>query len=114
MIITKEFLDKAGRRSPLARAAMAQAGDKYRVEALKKFLLSVGSCEITLGDAKALGVPAREKEYCFMAGAITYVLLDPETFRRFKPLTNAIDLQAAHARNGVIGIQARGGCPGNA
>ena len=113
MLITKEFLDKAGRRSPLAREAMLQAGDKLRVEALKQFLLSVGSCEITLDEARNLGLPIREKKYCFMADSITYVLLNDGIFKHYKPLTNAVDLQVAHVRNGIIGIRERE-CQGDA
>ncbi|MDR1915712.1 MAG: hypothetical protein LBQ58_03945 [Synergistaceae bacterium] len=105
MLITKEFLDKVGRNSPIARAAMVQAGDKGRIRALMKFLISVGSCEITLAEARALGLPIQEKKYCFMSDSITYVLLDGSTFERYKPLTNAVDLQVAHIRNGIIGIR---------
>ncbi|MDR1322549.1 MAG: hypothetical protein LBK56_14200 [Gracilibacteraceae bacterium] len=107
MIITKEFLDNAGRRSALARKALVQAGDQHRNEALKKFLLSVGSCEITMNDLEVLGLRAYEKKYCFMAEPLIYALLDAETFKRCKRFDDIIDLQAAYARNGVIGILAR-------
>jgi hypothetical protein len=108
MYITKKFIELAGGpRSPLVRSAMVQAGDKHRVEALKKFLLSVGSCEITYDDIRALGLDVREKTYPFCGQALVYVLLDPETFARFRPLTNEVDLEVARVRNGVIGIRYR-------
>ncbi|MDR1510973.1 MAG: hypothetical protein LBS53_15215 [Synergistaceae bacterium] len=106
MYITKKFVESAGGpRSAAVRQAMVQAGDKHRVEALKMFLISVGCCEITRGDIESLGLSAREKKYRFCAAPLVYVLLDAETFSRFKPLTNDIDLEAAHIRNGVIGIK---------
>jgi hypothetical protein len=106
MYITKKFVESAGGlRSPIVRHAMVQAGDKHRVEALKMFLVSVGCCEITRGDIESLGLNVYKKKYKFCAGPLVYVLLNAEIFSRFKPLTNDIDLEAAHIRNGVIGIK---------
>jgi hypothetical protein len=93
----------------MVRRAMIQAGDKHRVEALKMFLISVGSCEITHDDITALGLTVYKKKYRFCAEPLVYVLLDADTFARFKPLTNDIDLEVAHIRNGVIGIRKGGG-----
>ena len=104
MIISEKFLDDAGRRSPMVRAAMVQAGDKNRVKALKDALVSIGACEMTQDDAAALNLPIYQRKYAFMAFPITYTLLDKETFERFKPLKNGIALEIAHARNGLIGI----------
>jgi hypothetical protein len=110
MYITKKFVESAGGpRSPMVRHAMVQAGDKHRVEALKMFLISVGCCEITRDDIDVLGLTVYEKKYRFCAAPLIYVLLDAENFERFKPLTNDIDLEAAHIRNGVIGIRRGGG-----
>jgi hypothetical protein len=106
MYITKKFVESAGGpRSAMVRRAMIQAGDKHRVEALKMFLISVGCCEVTRDDIEALGLNVYEKKYKFCAAPLIYVLLDVETFNRFKPLTNDVDLEAAHIRNGVIGIR---------
>jgi hypothetical protein len=106
MHITKEFVESAGGlRSPIVRHAMVQAGDKHRVEALKMFLVSVGCCEITRDDIETLGLSVYKKKYKFCAAPLIYVLLDAETFSKFKPLTNDIDLEVAHIRNGVIGIK---------
>ena len=104
MIFTEKFLDDAGRRSPMVRAAMVQAGDKIRVKALKNALVSIGACEMTQDDAAALNLPIYKRKYVFMAFPVTYTLLDKETFERFKPLKNGVALEIAHARNGLIGI----------
>jgi hypothetical protein len=87
---------------------MVQAGDKHRVEALKMFLISVGCCEITRDDIEDLGLNVYKKKYKFCAAPLIYVLLDAETFGRFKPLTNDVALEVAHMRNGVIGIRRSG------
>ena len=105
MLITKKFLDDVGRRSPMAREAMVQAGDKNRVKALKNFLVSIGSCEITHEDARNLNLPVFKKKYSFSSTHLIYVLLPPPVFARFKRLANSIDLEIAHIRNGLIGIQ---------
>ena len=106
MYLTKKFIENAGGpRSPMVRRAMVQAGDRHRVEALKKFLISVGSCEITRDDITSLGLTVFEKRYKFCSAPLTYVLMDEETFSRFKPLTNNVDLEVAAIRNGVIGIR---------
>jgi hypothetical protein len=106
MNITKKFIENAGGpRSPMVRRTLVQAGNKHRVEALKMFLISVGSCEITHDDIRILGLTIYRKRYSFCASCLTYVLLDEETFNRFKPLTNNIDLEVARVRNGVIGIR---------
>jgi hypothetical protein len=108
MYITKEFIEKAGGpRSPMVRWAMVQAGNKHRVDALKKFLISAGSCEITFREIEALGLTVFEKKYSFCASPLTYVLLDSGTFGRFKPIKNSVDLEIACMRDGVIGIRRR-------
>ena len=108
MYITQEFLEKVGARSPMARAALVQAGDKIRVKALKKALLSIGVCEITKEEAKLLGALIREKKYTFMGNTISYVLLNEENFSRFKRINNSTKLEIAHIRNGLIGIKDKG------
>jgi hypothetical protein len=106
MYITKKFIESAGgSRSPIVRHAMVQAGDKHRVEVLKMFLISVGCCEITRADVETLKLNVYKKKYKFCAAPLIYALLDAETFSRFKPLTNDVDLEVAHLRNGVIGIR---------
>jgi hypothetical protein len=106
MYITKRFIESAGGlRSPMVRQAMVQAGGKHRVEALKKFLISVGSCEITFDEIKSLGVTVFEKKYSFCPSPLTYVFLDAEIFERFKPIKNSVDLEIAFMRDGVIGIR---------
>ena len=105
MIITEKFLDDAGRRSPAARAAMAQAGDKIRIKALKDALISIGVCEITQDNAKELNLPICQKKYAFLASPITFAFLDEENFEQFKPITNGAALEIAHARNGLIGLR---------
>ena len=105
MNITKEFIERAGGpRSPIVRSAMVQAGDKIRVEALKMFLLSVGSCEITFEEIESLGLPIYEKKFSFCGAPMTYVLLSPKIFGRFRRLTDNVDLEVTRVRNGVIGI----------
>jgi hypothetical protein len=64
---------------------------------------------MTFDDITALGLTVREKRYRFCAAPLIFVLLDAETFARFKPLTNNVDLEVAHIRNGVIGILKGGG-----
>ena len=91
----------------MARAAMVQAGDKLRIEALIKSLLSVGVCKITREEAESLNLPILEKKYSFMAGKLTYVLLSPEKFEHFEQITHPASLEAAHMRNGLLGIQRR-------
>ena len=110
MHITKEFIEKAGGpRSPMVRQAMVQAGNKHRVEALKAFLISVGSCVITFKDIESLGLTVFEKKFSFCASPLTYVLLDAGTFVRFKPIKDSADLEIACIRDGVIGIRRSGG-----
>jgi hypothetical protein len=104
MIITRKFLDDTGQRSPIARGAMVQAGDKTRIEALKKALISIGACEITQEDAEILNLPIYQRKYSFLASIMTFVLLDKETFERFNPLKNGTALEIAHAKNGLIGL----------
>jgi hypothetical protein len=105
MIITSKFLDDVGRRSPIARAAMVQAGDKVRIRALKDALISIGACEITQNDVEALNLPTCQKKYAFMASPMTFALLDKEIFERFKSIKNGASLEIAHARNGLIGLR---------
>ena len=106
MNITKNFISKAGGpRSPMVRHAMVRAGDKRRVDALKKFLISVGACEISPEEIDALGLTIREKKFSFSPVPLIYALLDENNFSRFKPLKSAADLEASRIRNGVIGIR---------
>jgi hypothetical protein len=106
MYINKKFIEGAGGlRSPMVRQAMVQAGGKHRVEALKAFLVSVGSCEITFDEIKALGLTVFEKKYSFCAAPLTYALLGADAFERFKPIKNSVDLEIACMRDGVIGIR---------
>lgn len=105
MLITQKFIDNVGSRSPMARAAMLQAGDKLRIKALKAFLLSIGVCEITFEDIEKLNLPIYDKKYSFTEAILTYVLLDPDTFARFKFLATPATLEIARMRNGVIGIR---------
>ena len=107
MLITEQFLNDAGRRSPMARAAMVQAGDKNRVKSLINFLISIGACEITYGEVEFLGLPVYKKNYSFLAEPLIYVLLEPKDFVSFKSLDNPVALEVAHIRNGLIGIQRR-------
>jgi hypothetical protein len=108
MHLTKKFIENAGGlRSPLVRQAMVQAGNKHRVEALKAFLISAGSCEITFDEIKSLELTVFEKKYSFCASPLTYALLDAATFGRFKPINNSVDLEVACMRDGVIGIRRR-------
>lgn len=105
MFITRKFLDEAGRRSPMARMAIVQAGDRNRIKALKNFLISVGACEITYKEAESLGLEIRKKKYSFSTVCLSYVLMDAQDFDSFKPLKNPVDLEVAHIRNGLIGIR---------
>lgn len=89
----------------MARAAMVQAGDKLRINALKAFLISVGVCEITFENIEEFNLPVYDKCYSFTKTVLTYVLLNTETFACFKPLTSPVALEIAHMRNGVIGIR---------
>jgi hypothetical protein len=107
MIISEKFLDDIGRRSPIARAAMVQAGDKIRVKALKDALVSIGACEITKNDVEMLNLTIYQKKYVFLASPIIFAFLDKETFKHFKPLRNGVALEIAHARNSLIGILRR-------
>ena len=104
MLVTKAFLEKAGRRSALARKALTQAGDKDRVVALRTFLVNVGSCVVTRDDIDSLGLTVREKKFSFAASPLKFVLLDAETFDRFSRIRNNVDLEVARVCNGVIGI----------
>lgn len=105
MIITQQFLDDVGWRSPMARSAMGQAGDKIRLKALKKFLVSNGACEITFEDISRLGLVVMEKSFCFTPTRLVFVWLDEKTFSKFKPVTNTIVLDGALYRHGVIGLR---------
>ena len=105
MIITSKFLDDTGHRSPAARAAMVQAGDKIVIKALKDAFISIGVCEITRENVKTLNLPVCKKKYASLASPITFVFLDEETFKHHKPIKNGAALEIAHARNGLIGIR---------
>ena len=106
MNITKNFISKAGGpRSPMVRHAMVRAGDKHRVDALKKFLIAVGACEISQEEIETLKLTIHEKKFSFSSVPLIYVLLDEKKFGRFKPLKNTSDLETARIRNGVIGIR---------
>ena len=107
MLITKKFLDDVGHRSPIARGAMVQAGDKVRIKALKDALISIGACEITQKDVEILNLPIYKRKYSFLATIMNFVLLDEETFERFKPINNGTALEIAHAVNGLIGLRRR-------
>jgi hypothetical protein len=83
VIITEEFVQAAGGpRSAYVRSAMVQAGDKHRVGALMDFLLSVGSCALTLEDAAKHGLKIYEKNFSFMGSVFVYSLLD-KTIQQF-------------------------------
>ena len=105
MNITKQFLDDVGARSPVAREAMVQAGDKNRIKALLDALISIGACDITFEDIEKLQLPVYKKKYSFSATTLTCVLLDEHTFNRFRRLTDPVALEVAHIRNGVIGLR---------
>lgn len=105
MIITQQFLDDVGRRSPMARSAMGQAGDKIRLKALKKVLVSNGACEITFEDISRLGLVVMEKSFCFTPTRLIFVWLDEINFNKFKSITNTIALEVALCRHGVIGLR---------
>ena len=109
MNITKNFKEQAcGLRSPAVRHAMVQAGNKHRIDALKKFLVAVGSCEISYEEINALGLVINEKKFGFCSAPFTYVLLGEVDFGRFKSIENTVDLEVARIRNGVIGIRSAG------
>lgn len=105
MLITKRFLDIVGRRAPMARRAMIQAGDKIRIKALKEALISIGVCGITFEDISILGLDVQEKHFSFTPKPLIFVLLDEKTFNEYKPITNSIELQVSLYTNGVIGLR---------
>ena len=104
MLITDEFLKTVDPRSPLARQAMVQAGDKSRIRALKQALISIGCCEIKPADVHRLGLIVYRKKYCFMPTAINIVLLSDEQFKDFLQIQTPVDLEVAYIRNGLIGL----------
>lgn len=87
MFVTREMIEKEGKRSPFIRHALVQSGDKLRVDALKQFLLSVGVCELTFEEALKLRCVIHRKKYRFMGNEIVFVFLDHDTFKKF-PLLN--------------------------
>lgn len=105
MFITQSLIEKVGRRSPMIRSAMVQAGDKIRLDALKEALLSIGVCELTRNDVEQNAYAVQEKKFAFNATPLTYVLLDGDEFNRFPRIASSIDLEVAHALNGVVGIK---------
>lgn len=105
MNITRSLIDNAGIRSPIIRAAMVQAGNKTRIDAMKRALLSIGVCELTLNDIQNNGYRTQEKAFSFSAESLTYVLLDEDEFNQFSRINNGVDFEVAHIRNGVIGIR---------
>lgn len=107
MIITQQFLDDVGWRSPMARSAMGQAGNKIRLKALMKVLVSNGACEITFEDISRLGLIVMEKSFCFTPTQLIFVWLDEKTFNKFKPITNTINLEGVLYRNGVVGLKGK-------
>lgn len=112
MEITKKFLDSAGRRSPMARKAMGQAGRRIPLRGLKRLLVSLGACELTRRDVAELGATVYEKRFSFTPAPLIYVLLEPEEFHVFRRIADTVDLEAARIRHGVIGIlrRAEPGC----
>ena len=104
MLITKEFIEKAGKRSPIVREALVKAGDKNRIVALKDAFISIGCCELTREDAERMGRTVNIKKYCFMSAPISFVMLSPEEFKEFKQITKPVDLEVAHFKNGLIGL----------
>ena len=108
MYLTKKLLESGeGARSPLVRSAMEQAGDKHRVEGLKKFLVSAGSCVITFDDAANYGLRVLRKKYSFCRGSVVFAFVEPKLFNNFEPIKNTLKLQLSLLRNGIIGIRKR-------
>lgn len=105
MLITERFLDTVGQRSPMARKAMVQAGDKIRIRAMKQALISIGACEITYEDISRLGLDVLEKRFSFTLKPLVFVFLDEKTFNAYKPITNPVELEVSLYRNGVIGLR---------
>lgn len=105
MFITKELLENVGKRHPMIRSAMVQAGDKGRIYAMKKALIGIGACELTQMDVSENGFDIRERKFSFCAEPLLFVLLDEQEFQRFPRISSAIKLESSHMRNGVIGIR---------
>lgn len=113
MIITKELIENCGNRSPMIRSAMVRAGDKIRIVALKKALLSIGSCVLTFEDVGRNGYLVQEKKFSFSLTPLIYVLLAPDDFVKYPSITSPIALEVAHIRNGLIGIRRKKAVPTN-
>lgn len=106
LFITKRFIEKAGgKRSPMVRAAMAQAGKRYAIEGMKLFFLNVGACELTRQDVEANGYKIYSKKYSFMGSPVRLVFIPAGDFDRYPRITNQVFLETAHIQNGFIGIK---------
>ncbi len=105
MLITKKFLDTAGRRSPMAREAMVQAGNKIRVAGLKQVLLSMGACIVPPEYVEEHKLQILKKEFSFTPLILNFVLLDDDEFAQFEAITSTVKLEATHMRNGLIGLR---------
>ena len=104
MLITREFIEKAGKRSPIVREALVKAGDKNRIVALKDAFISIGCCELTREDVERMKRPVNVKKYCFMSSPISFVMLSPDEFKGFKQITTPVDLEVAYIKHGLIGL----------
>lgn len=105
MFITKELVENVGKRHPMIRAAMVQAGDKGRIQAMKKALISIGACELTQKEVCENNFLVRGKKFSFCSAPLSLALLDEQDFERFPIISSPVKLEAAHIRNGVIGIR---------
>ncbi len=105
MLITKKFLDTAGRRSQMVREAMLQAGNMIRIRGLKEALISMGVCVVQPEYVKEHHLPILKKEFSFTTLVLNYVLLDKDEFDRFEVITSAVMLEVTHMRNGLIGLR---------
>lgn len=105
MYITKEFLDNVGKRSPMARDAMRQAGDRYAIEGLKLFLINYGACVISKEDIEKYSLKTIDKNYFFMSGPLHLVLVPDKIFNYFARINDNVELEVAHIKNGCIGLR---------
>ena len=105
MLLTSKFLNETDPRSPLARRALRQSGDGARIRALRTMLLSIGCCELTPENVKTLGAVARERRFSFMSVPLSFVPLKERDFERFPRILAPTDLEVAHIRHGIIGLQ---------
>ena len=106
-MMTESLISALGPRSIETRTQLVKSGDKARVNALRKALISIGACKINIDDAKELGYRIVKHRFSFMLPSLTFALIPEADWQEADIITSPIKLELAHIQNGVIGLKTR-------